>query len=119
MHYVYNDSFETANGIQRDETGDIHHRPESSLNVQGSYSYTGDDGRTYTVNYKADENGFHAEGDHLPTTPAPLNDPHVGGGYGIHGAAGGGSRGFRGHAQAYGTPTNRYLPPQQQFKKRF
>lgn len=37
--------------------------------VAGSYSYTGDDGHTYTVNYKADANGFQATGDHLPTPP--------------------------------------------------
>jgi hypothetical protein len=36
---------------------------------QGKYSYTGDDGVVYTVTYIADENGFRAEGDHLPTPP--------------------------------------------------
>lgn len=38
--------------------------------VQGSYSYTGPDGKVYTVNYIADENGYRAEGAHLPTPPA-------------------------------------------------
>ena len=42
---------------------------EGSLSVSGSYSYIGDDGQTYTVTYTADENGFHAEGAHLPTPP--------------------------------------------------
>ncbi|XP_017493737.1 PREDICTED: larval cuticle protein 1-like [Rhagoletis zephyria] len=106
----YNFGFETANGIQRDETGDTHKRPHSALNVQGSYSYTGDDGRTYTVNYKADENGFHAEGDHLPTSP-PVHDQNVGGGYRIHGSATSGSRDYQSNKNAYST-SSRYLPPQ-------
>lgn len=42
---------------------------EGSLQVSGSYSYVGDDGQTYTVTYTADENGYHAEGAHLPTPP--------------------------------------------------
>jgi len=36
----------------------------------GSYSYLGDDGHTYAVSWTADENGFRAVGDHLPT-PVP------------------------------------------------
>ena len=35
----------------------------------GSFSYTGPDGVVYTVTYTADENGFRAEGTHLPTPP--------------------------------------------------
>lgn len=42
---------------------------EGSLQVSGSYSYVGDDGQTYTVTYTADENGYRAEGAHLPTPP--------------------------------------------------
>nr|XP_034833603.1 uncharacterized protein LOC117990249 [Maniola hyperantus] len=37
--------------------------------VEGSYSYVGDNGRTYTVHYVADSNGFRATGDHLPVPP--------------------------------------------------
>lgn len=37
--------------------------------MQGSYSYTGPDGVVYTINYIADENGYRAEGAHLPTPP--------------------------------------------------
>ncbi|GBP81086.1 Endocuticle structural glycoprotein SgAbd-2 [Eumeta japonica] len=37
--------------------------------VEGSYSYVGDDGQTYTVHYVADGNGFRASGDHLPVPP--------------------------------------------------
>jgi hypothetical protein len=35
----------------------------------GSYSYTAPDGSTITVTYTADEQGFRAEGAHLPTPP--------------------------------------------------
>ncbi|XP_077299443.1 uncharacterized protein LOC143920430 [Arctopsyche grandis] len=41
--------------------------------MQGSYSFVGDDGRTYTVTYIADANGFRATGDHIPTAP-PIPD---------------------------------------------
>ncbi|XP_047029529.1 uncharacterized protein LOC124637211 [Helicoverpa zea] len=37
--------------------------------VEGSYSYVGDNGKTYTVHYIADVNGFRASGDHLPVAP--------------------------------------------------
>lgn len=37
--------------------------------MQGSYSYTGPDGVLYTITYIADENGFRAEGAHIPTPP--------------------------------------------------
>ncbi|NEU36398.1 chitin-binding domain-containing protein, partial [bacterium LRH843] len=34
--------------------------------VHGSYSYTAPDGTPITVNWVADENGFRAEGAHIP-----------------------------------------------------
>ena len=36
---------------------------------RGSYSFTTPDGVVLTVNWVADENGFQATGDHLPTPP--------------------------------------------------
>lgn len=59
--YVY----ETSNGIYIDQNGTA----AGGVRVQGSYSYTGDDGKLYTVVYTADENGFQPRGDHLPTPP--------------------------------------------------
>uniref|UniRef100_A0A182IQN8 Uncharacterized protein n=1 Tax=Anopheles atroparvus TaxID=41427 RepID=A0A182IQN8_ANOAO len=41
---------------------------------QGQYTYQGDDGKTYTVTYIADENGYRPIGDHLPTPP-PVPPP--------------------------------------------
>ncbi|EDW05996.1 endocuticle structural glycoprotein SgAbd-8 [Drosophila mojavensis] len=103
----YNFGFDTGNGIHRDETGEFKGGwPHGSLGVRGSYSYTGDDGKQYTVNYKADKNGFQAEGAHLPTSPSLPNDHRSGnsaGGY--HGGA------YHGSASSVLPPSSRYLPP--------
>ncbi|XP_050310050.1 uncharacterized protein LOC126746006 isoform X2 [Anthonomus grandis grandis] len=69
----YKFSFETSNGIKRDETGDeipsIHDETNKAALVKGSFTYPGADGKIYTVNYVADEAGFHPEGDHLKIPP--------------------------------------------------
>lgn len=61
-------SFETSDGTSKVEQGELKSfGPESAaVVVRGSYNYIGDDGITYTVNYVADENGFKADGAHLP-----------------------------------------------------
>ncbi|XP_017850263.1 pupal cuticle protein 20 [Drosophila busckii] len=109
----YNFGFDTGNGIHRDETGEFKGGwPHGSLGVRGSYSYTGDDGQQYTVNYKADKNGFHAEGAHLPTSPIDHHHQHrsgaAAGAGGYHGGAGGAGAY---HAPAQAQPAARYLPP--------
>ncbi|RZF33378.1 hypothetical protein LSTR_LSTR011912 [Laodelphax striatellus] len=60
--------FESDNGISVQSQGQLKvYGPEQAgHSVSGSYSYVGDDGQTYTVNYVADETGFHASGAHLP-----------------------------------------------------
>merc|ERR1711946_4069 len=71
-------SYETENGIVVSESGvqkQIGAKADEAGTVsQGSYSFP-EDGRRYTVNWVADENGFQAKGDHLPTPP-PLPE-HV------------------------------------------
>ncbi|KAJ8966995.1 hypothetical protein NQ317_005718 [Molorchus minor] len=67
----YNFAFETSNGISGQEAAQLNNpgTDNENLAVRGSYSYTGDDGQVYTVNYLADENGFQPIGKHLPVQP--------------------------------------------------
>ncbi|XP_058976394.1 larval cuticle protein LCP-30-like [Musca domestica] len=68
-HYLY----ETENGILAEENGRIEAlQTDPGLRSKGFYEYTGDDGNLYRVEYTADDNGFVAQGDHLPVVP-----PHI------------------------------------------
>jgi hypothetical protein len=66
-------SFESADGTKVSESGNqkqVGPKPEDIGTVsKGSYSFTTPDGVVLTVNWVADENGFQATGDHLPTPP--------------------------------------------------
>ncbi|XP_070141855.1 endocuticle structural protein SgAbd-6 [Drosophila kikkawai] len=61
-------SFETSDGISREESATLKNpgTPEEAISVQGSVDWVGPDGVHYKLNYLADENGFQAQGDHLP-----------------------------------------------------
>jgi len=67
----YRYAYETDNKIVAEQEGRIINRGRSDegVNANGFYAYVGPDGRTYRVDYTADENGFQAYGDHLPTPP--------------------------------------------------
>nr|XP_019549684.2 endocuticle structural glycoprotein SgAbd-1-like [Aedes albopictus] len=67
----YSYRFLTENQIQVAETGRIENRGSDNevLRTNGFYEFVGDDGVRYRVDYVADENGFQAQGDHLPTPP--------------------------------------------------
>lgn len=70
--YLFIDSLETSDGKKHDEEGHLKNPEageEANLSVTGSFSYVGDDGQTYQVNYVADENGFQPEGAHIPHAP--------------------------------------------------
>ncbi|XP_069674209.1 endocuticle structural glycoprotein SgAbd-8-like [Periplaneta americana] len=68
----YKTSYETGNNIIAEETGFLKNpgvENEEALVQHGSYTYTAPDGSIITVTYTADEQGFRATGDHLPTPP--------------------------------------------------
>ncbi|XP_043950678.1 cuticle protein CP14.6 isoform X2 [Drosophila biarmipes] len=60
--------FETSDGISREERATLKNpgTPEEAISVQGSVNWVGPDGVHYKLNYLADENGFQAQGEHLP-----------------------------------------------------
>jgi len=65
----YSFSYESENGIKVEESGEQKVIGDEAGTVsKGSFSYP-DEGVTITVNWVADENGFQAKGDHLPTPP--------------------------------------------------
>ncbi|RZF33377.1 hypothetical protein LSTR_LSTR011911 [Laodelphax striatellus] len=60
-------SYDTENGISVQSDGQVRNAgtDAASLAVTGSYSYTGDDGKVYTIQYVADERGFVPIGEHI------------------------------------------------------
>ncbi|PZC78054.1 hypothetical protein B5X24_HaOG202657 [Helicoverpa armigera] len=63
----YSYGYETDNGISVGENGVA----SGGVQAQGGYSYKGDDGKTYSVTYTADKDGYKPQGQHLPT-PHPI-----------------------------------------------
>lgn len=71
--------FETENGISTQTSGALTN-PGTEVEGQamrGSFSYTSPEGLPITVNWYADETGFHAEGEHLPRQPVVPTGPEV------------------------------------------
>lgn len=62
-HGEYEFGFKASNGIVREESG------VAGQYVKGFSQYISPEGELVTLKYVADENGFHAEGSHIPKTP--------------------------------------------------
>ncbi|KAI9583797.1 hypothetical protein GQX74_005545 [Glossina fuscipes] len=64
-HYEQNDGSKvTQDGYQKHVEAE-----HDGQAMEGKFSFPADDGKLYTVTYTADENGFRAYGEHLPTPP--------------------------------------------------
>ncbi|XP_055913357.1 endocuticle structural protein SgAbd-6-like [Eupeodes corollae] len=64
----YKFSFLTSDGTSRKETAILKNigTDHESISVEGSVSWVAANGQVYKLTYKADENGYQPEGDHLP-----------------------------------------------------
>lgn len=71
VKFLYNYNYNTDSGIQIQENCYLNNADtdQEGLEVQGSYSYTDNEGNNFQVSYIANENGFQPEGAHLPTIP--------------------------------------------------
>ncbi|XP_072749518.1 flexible cuticle protein 12-like [Anoplolepis gracilipes] len=65
----YQFGYELSDGQAHEESAQLVNpgQENQSLAVRGSFSYVDPETNVrYTVNYVADENGFHPQGEHLP-----------------------------------------------------
>ncbi|XP_060535910.1 endocuticle structural glycoprotein SgAbd-2-like [Cylas formicarius] len=62
----YRYAYETGNDISAQEEGDAR---GDGTKAHGSYSYVAPGGEKVSITYTADENGFQAQGSHIPTPP--------------------------------------------------
>merc|ERR1711976_653867 len=67
-------AFETENDIKQEAEGSMRNVDGTDVVVmKGSYSYVGADGQTYTVDWYADETGYHPSAPHLPKPVEPIH----------------------------------------------
>lgn len=67
--------YETSNGIAANEAGQLKQftQEEAAVVAQGAFRWTAPDGTPISIQYVADETGYHPTGDHLPVAP-PVPD---------------------------------------------
>lgn len=63
----FNYAFETENQIFAEAQGFL--KDEKTQVIQGQYQFTSPEGQVIRLVYVADEDGFHPQGEHLPTPP--------------------------------------------------
>lgn len=70
-HGNYQFEYETGNGIKQATQGFVKNagQKDQTVGQEGYYSYIDEHGHQVGVHYIADEHGFRATGDHLPTPP--------------------------------------------------
>ncbi|KAJ2946971.1 hypothetical protein O0L34_g16317 [Tuta absoluta] len=79
----YHFSFETSNGLTREETGRVVNRGQEDehIEVQGHYMYFDEEGGAHTVYYTADKDGYRiVPEESLPasiTDQAPPTEPQT------------------------------------------
>ncbi|XP_014208564.1 endocuticle structural glycoprotein SgAbd-3-like isoform X1 [Copidosoma floridanum] len=68
---TYVNNFETSNGISHQESGAPKAAGQEgpSVSSQGATSYTAPNGEVVSIQFVADENGYVAQGSHIPTAP--------------------------------------------------
>ncbi|XP_050423694.1 pupal cuticle protein 20-like [Adelges cooleyi] len=66
--------YKTENGIESQAVGYVKNpgTEGAAQVIEGSYAYQGDDGVPVEVRYYADESGYHAFGNVIPTTPPEI-----------------------------------------------
>ncbi|KAG5867887.1 hypothetical protein JTB14_028402 [Gonioctena quinquepunctata] len=70
--------YETGNGIKVEEKGYLKDGKNASEKIQvieGTLTYTDNNGEVINLKYIADENGFQPTGDHIPQAPAAQSVP--------------------------------------------
>ncbi|XP_058800789.1 endocuticle structural glycoprotein SgAbd-3-like [Phymastichus coffea] len=67
----YVNNFETSNGISHQESGAPKAQGSDgpAVSSQGATSYTAPNGEVVSIQFVADENGYVAQGSHIPTAP--------------------------------------------------
>lgn len=70
-HGNFQYEYESGNGIKQGAQGFVRNAGQKDQSVvqEGYYSYIDEHGQQVGVHYIADEHGFRAVGDHLPTPP--------------------------------------------------
>ncbi|XP_030384981.1 larval cuticle protein 65Ag1-like [Scaptodrosophila lebanonensis] len=67
----YKYAYETSNGINAQEEGQLNNAgsENEAIAVRGSFTWVDPEGQSHTITYIADENGFQPQGADIPLAP--------------------------------------------------